>query len=830
MEGTEPLRELIARQRALTLELEEACRQWEGSDLIRENQTLKAELETARTELAAAKAAAAHAAEENTALKHALYEQIYSERLKLLGLTRQKLDLYFQSACAGELNRLTALERATRRSIDDMVQRLRQYGDDVGSEARRQLDELSATLDRRVSDLRGEVGRSTELFRQSAQAQFDTLGQEPVTEEMVRQSAKKNHLERFVGLNLLNKLGILLILIGVVAAGPYTYYRLPDALKVVAMFLLGVVMLAGGEVLSRRRATVVSLGVTAGGVAVLYAALATSYFWLGLLGVYPALGLCLLITACAFLLATRYRAQVVLAFALLGGYLPLFALGAGGPLLYGAMVYFVALNLLALLISFHHRWTVSTALGVGLNVVGSFLVVVQSGPGDLVVTLLYVLFAFLVYTLIPVVGTHRTKARLNITQVVLLSVNTFFGCLMMYFAFYRFSLGQWNGLLALGFAAVYLCLGWLVERKFAGEKELRALFYLTGFAFVVLVIPLQLDRVWLSLGWLVEGVSLAVYGILRRERLFRRSGLVVCALCLGAFLLVDAAGWQPGGIFPYQYTAITLGSLALLWALARRGSLSTPVERGIKYGAVVNLWLYAGYLLNVELAWRLSPGGARAIYLCQAGAILAALVLAWAAPRVPPLRDRVMELISVGIYGFTLLRLAYLNTGLTPLVSPGTEGYWGYFLVGTAVLVALGLLSVLGLYDLVRLVRKERSVGEEWLSLLLSGYFVLVLTQVLITQYGLRFSSALISVLYAATALGWIVFGFVRRYAYLRRFGLGLAVLSVAKLFLVDLYGLTSGYRIVSYLVLGAALVGISFVYQHFNRRLELTADVKKDD
>jgi uncharacterized membrane protein len=79
------------------------------------------------------------------------------------------------------------------------------------------------------------------------------------------------------------------------------------------------------------------------------------------------------------------------------------------------------------------------------------------------------------------------------------------------------------------------------------------------------------------------------------------------------------------------------------------------------------------------------------------------------------------------------------------------------------------------------------------------------------------------------TALAWIIFGFMRRYPLIRKFGLGLALLSVAKLFLVDLISLTDGYRIVSYFALGITLVVISFVYQYFNKRLELKLGVDDD-
>jgi len=103
---------------------------------------------------------------------------------------------------------------------------------------------------------------------------------------------------------------------------------------------------------------------------------------------------------------------------------------------------------------------------------------------------------------------------------------------------------------------------------------------------------------------------------------------------------------------------------------------------------------------------------------------------------------------------------------------------------------------------------------------------VIILTQNLIAQFNLSFSNAAISIIYVLTALAWIVFGFARRYSLIRKFGLGLAILSVIKLFLIDLARLTQGFQIISYFALGITLIAISFIYQYFNKRLELNAEV----
>jgi len=69
----------------------------------------------------------------------------------------------------------------------------------------------------------------------------------------------------------------------------------------------------------------------------------------------------------------------------------------------------------------------------------------------------------------------------------------------------------------------------------------------------------------------------------------------------------------------------------------------------------------------------------------------------------------------------------------------------------------------------------------------------------------------------------------VKRYSFIRRFGLGLAILAVIKLFIIDLFSLTQGFRIVSYFALGITLLAISFVYQYFSKRLERMEEVPVD-
>ena len=74
-----------------------------------------------------------------------------------------------------------------------------------------------------------------------------------------------------------------------------------------------------------------------------------------------------------------------------------------------------------------------------------------------------------------------------------------------------------------------------------------------------------------------------------------------------------------------------------------------------------------------------------------------------------------------------------------------------------------------------------------------------------------QFTYSAFFMLFGAVLLGA---GFWRRWAFLRWQALVLLALSIGKVFLIDMNALSRGYRILSFLGLGALLLGVSFLYQ----------------
>jgi len=436
----------------------------------------------------------------------------------------------------------------------------------------------------------------------------------------------------------------------------------------------------------------------------------------------------------------------------------------------------------------------------------------------------------LIYTAIPLISSYVARIGFKTSDVVLLSINTFFGSLIMFINLSNSGWGDSLGYASAIFAVLYLGIGYAVSKGFPDERAMPALFYITGLTFLVLFVPFHLDSMWFSLGWLVQGTLIAGYGILKNHRAFRISGFIIGGICLACFLTYDLYEWVQwtNNMFPWQYLAITAASVLIMAAYVFKREITGVWQIVYKYCVAANLWFYGLFLVSrldiiLRNTYDIPIFAFNITYITNALIAVATLVLAALYTRLPMLTDKGMKIMSTIMNAFGIIFILILNVTERPIISAASIETQpiSIAIIATLILLAIGAIGALAVYDLTRRAVLERVIGVQYLPLAVSAYIVVMLTINLIHVYDLSFASFWISALYVLTALLWTVLGFVKRYAFLRRFGLGLALLSVTKLFIVDLAALTQEWRIVSYFTLGVVLLAISYVYQHFSKRLE---------
>lgn len=250
----------------------------------------------------------------------------------------------------------------------------------------------------------------------------------------------------------------------------------------------------------------------------------------------------------------------------------------------------------------------------------------------------------------------------------------------------------------------------------------------------------------------------------------------------------------------------------LLLQLPAQGRLkaSPQVLSGLHLAAAV-VFLTLAIPLKAQGRW-LTIG-----WLAEGAALL------WVASRV---RSRLLRVLALGCLALGLVALLVVDTPAS--ITPFFNTRFGTYCVAIAVFVFVAWLAsgasaqasgesaapwpalaagAVPLVNVLILLAVSLEIHNYWWSLPSHG----ILRRM--QDYGMytQFTYSAWFMLFGSILLG---VGFWRRSAFLRWQALVLLAVSIGKVFLVDTSELSQGFRILSFLGLGALLLGVSFVYQ----------------
>jgi uncharacterized membrane protein len=372
-----------------------------------------------------------------------------------------------------------------------------------------------------------------------------------------------------------------------------------------------------------------------------------------------------------------------------------------------------------------------------------------------------------------------------------------------------------------------------------------------------------LGREHTPMAWCVEGTLLVWLGLRARGTWLRLCGYAVSGL--GALWILAMVFWPwawsreqipafyPAGI---RNLVSILAVLAGAWLLGRGRRHVTAEER-----RVPEIWAGAGNLLLLtwtgreafHLALALEGEGGR---WAQAGA---------PAQRLPMLAASLMSVVWL-VQSVVLVRMGrrsgrgflracgYAAGALGALVLLAGQNLpdgWSndqlpiLHPTGMIALVSIGLIATMAVAfatSRAQLGANERRMPEAWTmaaSLLMLGWIGLEANHLARSIEGIpgvwarhppgesREALARVRVLAASfTSAGWLLqalvllaLGWMRRSAFMRWAGLGLAGITVLKFLVVDLQAVDVFWRFLTAIVVGAALLGISYAYQRRARR-----------
>lgn len=839
------LNKLIDDQQAILDSVKAEARSISADDVYRENEELKSKIDILAKSESNLKA-------ENDSLKKsldntkaALFSKAADEKLSAFTSVQNRIEKVYYKKELGIGSVLDDYERNCIKSIDDTVKVIEGYGSSQFDDILANLKALRAETQARRARL--EEYKNTE-FNNAVQTNFavgESYKNAPLTEAEKQAATKQRSIESFIGLNVLGKAGILLFIIGIIMLGRFAYVHMSDVFKGGLIYLLGIVLVAVGELFYKKEKTVFSTTLISGGVATLYAAAATCFFAFELYNAKVTFIICVLITAAAVILSNQVKSQIVCAFGAVGGYLPVVAIymmgfgkaAADVTFLPVSSVYFCLLAIILFAMTYNKKWYVAQFIGYGLHLIAiggvakcAYSLRNLTGYGyALPLAVAFAVVSFVIYLMMPGAKIVKGKPFL-VKDGVLLGLNTVSGAVSVSVTVHNLISNSTKadrtvGFVFLAFTLIYAFLSaFAVKEKRENSAAATAITSISGLAFSMFVIPFIFGAEYASIGWAAEGIIIALIGIQKKIDVVEYAGL-------GCMIMSVVARIFGSSDMSKELAAVSFAVIVCaFWIYTVRGFVQVEQRsyKTIIYTAVEIACAYSSVGLVKYLYDNVMSGPSVKVnsVFTDYAVVIASLLVFSIIIRHGLFKNRasmlVSDLVSFGVFLATFVGMDIHNK---------YNDIFSYFgeivehnaltVINVVLLFAVNIGVILFLASAV-LDIINRFAAPAWLfTMAISLSSLMLITAIAMGQFEVKFSNVVISALYIAASCIMLFVGFKRRYTVVRSGGLVLILCAFAKLCFVDTSHLDSGWKIASYFAFGAILILISYFYQRFSKKAE---------
>ena len=521
------------------------------------------------------------------------------------------------------------------------------------------------------------------------------------------------NLESRIGSHWLNRIGITALLIGVSYFLKFAFDNnwIGAAGRVSIGLVAGIAIVIWSERFRVKDYKAFSYSLKAVGIGTLYLSLWAAFHLYSLFPSSVAFAMMLLVTAATSVMALTQDAQILAAFALVGGFSTPVLLSTGQNREIALFTYVAILDVATLVLVTFRPWrrllvlSYAGTLTLYLFWYWTFYNRAQLGP-----TLAYATVFFAIFAIAPLItlqpdGEHPVLAAIPAVLAFLNAGIYFLEAYAMMAEVNQVNMAWF----ALALAAVYIFLSRLVHaRKLApGTSEILYFLHLAlAIGFITVAIPIRLDTHWITMGWFIEA---------------------------GVLL------WIAHRIHSDFLNAFALGALIL----------------GVTRLLVLDNFHTTQLIFNMRMA-------TFAVAVAVMGAV------AWFGSTRED--DTARSVSALALVALNVLALIALSREVSD-----------YYL---------------------RQMASVRPTGNQWRGAYLDYHNL---------EIARDFTYSALWMAYGAILM---IVGFVRRSAFVRWQALILIAVTIVKVFVYDVSQLDRAYRIISFIVLGALLLAISFVYQ----------------
>jgi uncharacterized membrane protein len=668
-------------------------------------------------------------------------------------------------------------------------------------------------------------------------------------------------LEKFIGENLISKIGIAIL---VIAIGFFVKYAI-DRDWIGPAGRVGIGVLCGGILIGlahrlQRSYKAFSSVLVGGGLAIFYFSIALAYKDYALFSQTVAFIIMVVITGFAIMLSLLYDRQEVAIIALVGGFAVPFLVSNGSGNYVTLFTYLLVLNGGLLIIAYRKAWRLLNAIAFAATVLlfaGWLMSLPSATPhGTFIGGLLFATAFYLLFLAVNLAHNIREQKKFIASDFgILFASNALFFSAGLYLL-YGADAGNYKGVFCAALGVLNFALAWVLLRRRNIDRIILYLLVGVTLTFVSLTAPLQLNGHFITLFWAAETVVLL--WLLQKSGIrILQWGLLAVWICSIISLLMD---WNAVYGSPYSGTQ-------LLPILANRGFITTL------FVAAANSVLFRlmkategpnHFTVLDPAVLRRVWGGAALILLYLSGAIELAFQFNTRYPESSPavlylqLYTGMFILVLNTLVRREVLRLPHLLTLLFAtcyllyylIAAPGSYGIQEHLLNagqrgGHFIAHWLSaILTALVFYQLLTNLRAQKRFVEfhtplTWIAAAFAVVFVSIELQFLVNAIAFRGANSWhgirqtyvrvgLTIIWGLCSFAFMWLGMRHKYRPLRIVSLTLFTITLLKLFLVDIRELGPGGKIAAFFSLGVLLLVVSFMYQRLKRLI--IEDERKND
>lgn len=692
-----------------------------------------------------------------------------------------------------------------------------------------------------------------------------------------REKFLKNNpdMEKFIGENFINKIGIAILVLGI---GYFVKFAIDrEWVNEIGRVFIGI--LAGGVLIGvahrlRNSFSAFSSVLVGGGLSVLYFTIAIAFHEYRLFSQPVAFGLMVVITGFSVLLSLTYNRVELAVLSLIGGFATPFMVSTGEGNYRVLFTYVLILNLGMLTLTYFKKWNILHVIAYVFTVIlyGGWLGAKVLGVPDAPYSgaLIFGTIFYLVFFALNILYNIKEKRKFSTLEITLLLSNTSFYYAAGMLILANVDKGTYQGMFTVAMAVVNFIFAFFLFRRESVDRNLIYLLIGLLITFISMAVPVQLEGNYITMFWALEAVLLLWFAQKSGLTLVAKGSVIVTGLMLVS-LLID---W----INVYDHSALThpltvllnqefiTGMIAVvslcvtLWLLRRQEHPINfwvvqleiaPYRRTLVYLTGFVIYLVLALELNYQLISYVGFGPSRTIILGTYNLLFLTAVLLFAQRGHSSIE--LTGAVRLGLFGvvmyllnfngatmdlldahylrgeevfagypfhylsmglvLALLLLITRNKALFERLPPNAARFWPWFAGFVLVWV---LSSELFFHVIYFNFSFEPSLLQRPADQLAqANRFDYLLTQA--TKVGLP-------ILWGVCAFAFMWFGMNRKNKNLRILSLSLFALTLLKLFTYDIRGISEGGKIAAFISLGIILLIISFMYQKI-RKLILSDD-----